>query len=144
MPCCEVHEYLWIKLRSQGPASHGLTSLSVTQAAAGTSWLSLVSYYRTQLPTKFPLLWNSLVRPSLIFLMALMVKNPPAYAGDVRDMASISRSERSPGGGYGNPFQYSWLENPMDRGAWQATVHRVTKSWTQLKQLSTQVHTILY
>ena len=42
-----------------------------------------------------------------------------------------------PGGGHGNPLYYSCLENPMDRGAWQATVHRVTKSWTRLKQLST-------
>ena len=73
--------------------------------------------------------------------MVLMVKNPPANAGDVRDMASISRSERSPGGGYGNPFQYSCLENPMDKGAWQATVHRVEKSGTQLKQLSMHAHT---
>ena len=44
---------------------------------------------------------------------------------------------RSPGGGHGNPLQYSCLENPMDRGAWQATVHRITKSWTWLMQLST-------
>ena len=43
---------------------------------------------------------------------------------------------RSPGGGHGNPLQYSWLENPMDRGAWQVTVHSIGKSWTQLKQLS--------
>ena len=54
---------------------------------------------------------------------------------------SISSSKpgsgRSPGGGHGNPIKYSCLENPMDRGAWQATVHRVTKSLTQLKRLST-------
>ena len=49
-------------------------------------------------------------------------------------------SGRSPGEGIGNPLQYSCLENPMDRGAWQATVHRVAKSWTQLKQLSTHAH----
>ena len=48
----------------------------------------------------------------------------------------ISGLGRSPGGGNGNPFQYSCLKNPMDRGAWQARVHGVTKSWTQLKQLS--------
>ena len=46
------------------------------------------------------------------------------------------RSGRSPGGGYGSPFQYSCLENPMDRGAWPATVHRVAQSWTRLKRLS--------
>ena len=45
--------------------------------------------------------------------------------------------EKSSGGGHGNPLQYSSLESPMDREAWQATVHRVTKSWTRLKQLST-------
>ena len=58
-----------------------------------------------------------------------MVKNPPANAGDVRDAGSILGSGRSPGGGHGNPLQYSFLENPMDRGAWQAIVHRVAKSW---------------
>ena len=59
-----------------------------------------------------------------------MVKNLPANAGDVRDMGSISGLGRYPGGGHGNPLQYSCLENPMDRGAWQATVHRVAQSWT--------------
>ena len=53
------------------------------------------------------------------------------------DLGSIPGLGRSSGGGHGNPLQYSCLENPMDRGAWQATVHRVTKSQTQLKQLST-------
>ena len=57
-----------------------------------------------------------------------MVKNLPANAGDVRHMALILGLGRSPGGGYGNPPQYSCLENPMDRGARQATVHRVTES----------------
>ena len=63
----------------------------------------------------------------------LVMKNPPANAGDTRDVVSIPGSERSPGEGNGYPLQYSCLENPMDRGAWQATVHRVAKSWTQLK-----------
>ena len=54
-----------------------------------------------------------------------MMKNPPANAGDVRDVGSVPGSRRSPGGGHGNPLQYSYLENPMDRGAWQAAVHRV-------------------
>ena len=54
-----------------------------------------------------------------------MVKNPPASAGDIRDTGSISGLGRSPGVGQGNPVQYSCLENPMNRGAWQATVHRV-------------------
>ena len=59
-----------------------------------------------------------------------MVKNPPANEGDVRDEDSIPGLEKSPRGGHGNPLQYSCLENPMDRGTWQATVHRVTKSQT--------------
>ena len=49
--------------------------------------------------------------------VVLVVKNPPANAGDIRDMYSIPGLERSPGGGHGNPFQYSCLENPLDRGA---------------------------
>ena len=62
--------------------------------------------------------------------VALVVKNLPANAGDFRDAGSIPGSGRSPGGGHGNPFQYSCLENPMDRGTWWARVHSVTKSWT--------------
>ena len=60
--------------------------------------------------------------------MVLVVKNPPASAGDTRDLGLIPGSGRSPGGRKGNPLQYSCLENPMDRGAWQATVHGVTES----------------
>ena len=60
----------------------------------------------------------------------LVVKNPPANAGDIRDVDSIPGSGRSPGEGNGNPLQYSCLGNPMDRGAWQATVHRVAKTQT--------------
>ena len=56
--------------------------------------------------------------------MVLVVKNTPANAGDVRDVGLIPGSGRSPGEGKGYPLQYSCLENPMDRGAWQATVHR--------------------
>ena len=57
-------------------------------------------------------------------------KEPPASAGDVRDMSSIPGSGRSPGGGHGNPLKYPCLDNAKDRGAWQATVHGVTQSWT--------------
>ena len=66
-----------------------------------------------------------------------MVKNPPANAEDIRDEGSIPGSGRSPGGEHGHPLWYLCLENPMDRGAWQSTAHRVTKNWTQLKQFST-------
>ena len=62
--------------------------------------------------------------------VALVVKNLPANAGDIRDTGSIPGLGRSPGGGHGRPLQYSCLENPMDRGAWQATVDRVTESDT--------------
>ena len=71
-----------------------------------------------------------------------MVKNPPANAGDIRNTSSIPGSGRCPGRGHGKPLQCSCLENPMDRGAWQARIHRVAQSWTQLKRLST--HTLIY
>ena len=64
------------------------------------------------------------------FQVALVVKNPPANAGDVEDAGLIPASGRSPEGGPGNPLQYSYRENPMDRGAWWAAVHGITKSWT--------------
>ena len=69
-----------------------------------------------------------------------MVKNPLASVGDIRDVGLIPGSGRSPGGGHGNPFQYSCLENPIDRGAWQATVHSVTKSQILLKHLNRVPH----
>ena len=70
--------------------------------------------------------------------MALAVKNLPSNAGDLRDMGSIPGWRRSPGGGHGNSLQYCCLENLIDRGAWQATVHRVAKSWTRLERFSRQ------
>jgi len=66
-----------------------------------------------------------------------MVKDPSVTAGDVKDVGSIPGSERPLRGGHGNPLQYSYLGNFMDRGAWQATVHRVTESQIYLKWLST-------
>ena len=62
--------------------------------------------------------------------MALVAKKPPANVGNVRDMGSIPGSRRSAREGNGNPLQYLLLENSMDRGAWQATFHRVSKSRT--------------
>ena len=73
--------------------------------------------------------------------VVLVVKNPPANAGDIRDTVFIPGLGRYPGGGHGNPFQYSCLENPMDRGAWRATVQRVTQSRTRLKRLNTRTNT---
>ena len=65
--------------------------------------------------------------------VALVVKNPPANARDIRDMDSIPGLEKFLGEGNGYPLQYSCLENSMDKGAWLATAHRVIKSWTKLK-----------
>ena len=70
-----------------------------------------------------------------------VVKSLPADAGDTRDTGLIPGLGRSPGEGSGNPLQYSCLEHSMKRRAWQAMVLRVTKSWTQLKQLSVHTHT---
>ena len=67
------------------------------------------------------------------FLDSASGKEPAAIAGGIRDMASVSGSGRSPGGGHGNPLQYPCLENPMDRGAWRAIVHGIKKSQTQLR-----------
>ena len=72
-----------------------------------------------------------------------MVKNLPVNTGDVRVVGSIPGLERSPGGGHGNPFQCSSLENRKHRGGWGATVHRVTQSQTQLKRLSTGQHSVI-
>ena len=83
------------------------------------------------------------IEPLLYFhlasLVAGMVKNLPANAGDTRDTGLIPGFGRSPGEGNGNMFQYSCLESSMDRGAWWATVHGVTKN-----QLGTHVHTHIY
>ena len=71
--------------------------------------------------------------------MVLVVKNSPANAGDLGDLGLIPGRGKSLGGGNGNSLQYSCLENPMDRGAWRATVHRVAKSQTLLKRLSMHI-----
>ena len=73
-----------------------------------------------------------------------MVKNLAAYAGDVRDTGLITGSVRSPRERHGSPLQYSCLENPRDREARQATVHRVAKSKTQLKLQQTHMHARAY
>ena len=77
----------------------------------------------------FKNMYTSLRVPQVV----LVVNNPPASTGDVRDTGSIPGLGRSSRGGHGNPFQYSCLENPMDRGA---TVHSIPKSRTRLKQFS--------
>ena len=76
-------------------------------------------------------------------LVALVVKNPFTNAGDLRDLGSIPGWGRSHGGGHGSSLQYSCLENPMDRGAWWATIYRVSKSRTRLNRLRTQHYCVL-
>ena len=79
-------------------------------------------------------MWTQGARVSQV---VLVVKNMPANAEDIGDVGSIPGPGRSLGEGNGYPLQYSCLENPMDRGAWRATVHGITKSQTRLKELST-------
>ena len=94
-----------------------------------------------------PFLFYSLldiILPALLYLGfpgSSVVKNPPANAGDPRDVGSIPRLGRSPGRGNGNSVQYSCLGDPMDRGTWWATVHGVASSWTRL---STHTHSACY
>ena len=99
------------------------------------------TYFKISVETT-SLIWALFINSSMLFngafQVALVVKNLLAKARDRRDASSIPGSGRSPGGGHGNPLQCSCLENPMDRGACQGIVHRVTKSRTRLKQLSTQ------
>ena len=90
----------------------------------------------------FPSFWVSLLI-SGASQVALVVKNSPANAGDLREASSIPESGRSPGGGHGNPLQCSCLENPKDRGGWPATVQRVTKSQKQLS-MSLNEHVYLF
>ena len=71
--------------------------------------------------------------------VALVVKNLPAITGDIRDMGSIPGLGRFPEEGHGNPLQHSCLENPVDRGAWPATVHGVAQSQTQLSTARQQL-----
>ena len=74
--------------------------------------------------------------------MVLVVSNLPANSGDTGDLGSILESGRCPGEGNGNPLQYSCLENPTDRGAWQATVHGVTElDMTEQLNVHLRVHT---
>ena len=105
-----------------------------------TGWISLkfkglsrvfssTTIWKHQFVGAQPSLWSN-------SQVATVVKNPPTNAGNVRKSGSIPGLEKYPGVGNGNPLHYSCLENPMDRGAWQPTVHRCTKSWTLLKQLS--------
>ena len=106
--------------------------------SADIFWLSPFSFYPSVSATVSP---HFSEIPVCVWASqeALMVKNPPANAGDVRDVGSIPGPGRSPGGGDDNPFQYPCPENPMDRGAKRATVHGVAQSETWLKRLNMHV-----
>ena len=94
----------------------------------GSTIRNLILGLESGLPhTSFLSLCNSLYLPVMGFPGGAVVKNLPANAGDTRDSSSIPRSGRSPGDGNSSSLQYSYLENSMDRGAWWATVHKVTK-----------------
>ena len=102
-------------------------------------WASLWGLWR---PSSILALICGCLRAQWVSQVTLVVKNPPANSGDLRDMGSIPESGRSPGGGNGNPLHYSCLGNPMDRGAWWATVYGIAKSWTRLKRLSVHIEPI--
>ena len=110
---------------------------------------SVSHYYNICGETKYPgtvfLTWRGVFCPSGASQVVLVVKNLPANVGDIRDIrdaGSTPRLGRCPGGGHGNPPQYSCLENPMVRGAWGAAVPWVTKSQTWLKWLGTCIHRV--
>ena len=115
-----------------------LITLNITAKVYGSSCDSNISRKQSN-----ENLWSqrnihALVSIWRVSQVALVVKNPPANVGDIireENASLIPGSGRSPGV-RNNPLQYSLLENPMHRGAWRATVHRVAKSWTWLKQLS--------
>ena len=123
------------------PKNTGVDSLSLLQRIFPTQELNQGLLYCRQVLYQ-PSYQGSLFLQMFIIqdrdlVMAHMVKKPPVNAGDVRNTGSIPGSGRSPGEGHGNPLQYSCLENPMDRGALWAIVHRHAKSQTWLKSLGT-------
>ena len=95
--------------------------------------LRIMPHYQVRAPP----LWVHLISTQV----ALVVKNPLANAGDKRDTALIPGSGRFPGGGHGNPLQYTCLENPMDRQVWQAAVHRVANSQPRRAHTHTHIYT---
>ena len=104
-----------------------------------------LAYFSHSLSLPFPsfLFSNLPIYPCSFIPRIAVVKNPPARAGVTGDLSWISWSGRSPGGGHGNPFQYSYLENPMDGGAWWAKLHRVAhrQDMTEATQHSISIST---
>ena len=119
-------------LRISFPPSSVNPFFSGLQNAPNSSWAYsskayfILNYKGPFSPQKTVSSWGEgLALVSLLYKVALVIKNPPSNEGDTRDMGSIPGSERAPGGGHGNLLQYYCLEKSMDRGAWQATVHGV-------------------
>ena len=135
----------------EGQSSGSLMS-GMPRCKEGCSARRLPLFIRTEIlrtPYKLPSVEGT--HPTLnLFLVTVYLAHPwwpggkesACNAGGARHMSLISGSGRSPGRGHGNPLQYSCLQNPMDRGAWWATIHGVAKSWTQLKWLSTHAHAV--
>ena len=109
----------------------------------GIYWFDLLVVQGTQESSPTPR-FESINISVFSLQVALVVKNTPANAGDIRDVGSIPGLGSSPRGGHGSLLKYSCLENPMNRGAWWATVHSIAQSRTQLKQLSMQPCKFLY
>ena len=127
--------------KSQSPNS--LSIQPISQSYADLLKIPLWSHRSTTSPLTPTACQSPIIphcRQNQASQVMLVVKNPPANTGRLRDTGLIPESGRSPGGGHGNPLQSSQLENTIDRGAWQAMVHWVTRSWTWLKQLSTHIH----
>ena len=119
---------------SGGPALRLFNGLFLSSACSGTETVTPKWKTRSSEAGLLGVHKNHVVLITLSFGSQCPEQDTvPANAADIRDADSIPRSERSAGGGHGNPLQYPCLENPMDRGAWQAPVHGVAKSWTRVK-----------
>ena len=131
-------EVLKVGALDVGLPNHSLFREKLESAFLTVYYCAVGGVYDKKVSQPFVPIWMwsgyFLIRASQV---VLVVKKPLANAGDIRNASSIPGSGRSPGGGHGNSLQYSCLEKTMDRGAWWAVVHVVTKSWTWLKQLST-------
>ena len=116
-------------LSPPGSSVHGMVQARILEWAARTTLhIILIVYIHSS---------SNLLAPQFLgFPSDASGKEPTCHAGDLRDAGLIPGLGRSPRGGYGNPLQYSCLDHPIDRGDWQATVHRVAQSWTRLKRLS--------
>ena len=125
------HGYMLYFIKSSAPTRRGLMDQPSQDSCSHThpSLLCLGEFSWSSSPDKPSILDYMLMGATQV---VLVMKNLPANAGDVRDLVSTPGSGRSPGRDNGNPLQYSYLEKPMDRGAWRATVHGVAKSQTRL------------